>query len=304
MQQITIQRPITCSGIGVHKGKHTQLTLHSAPANTGILFEITNAGKTFTISLSPSAVTATHLATTIGNDDITLSTVEHLIAAIRGLHIDNIRICVKGEEIPIMDGSAKMFTTELLQSGIMHLPATKKVLQLTKPIEYIDGEKRIRATPYNGFSIDYTINYSHPLIGQQRLFLDITPTTFPSIADARTFGFLKDVEQMRKNGLARGGSLENAVVLDTMNVLNPEGLRYPDEFVRHKILDFVGDMSMMSLPIQGHFEVYCSGHQHNNKFLHKLYNENALALIHLEEESAYNMYQNCMPLYKDSLAAI
>lgn len=304
MQQTTIQRSFTCSGVGIHSGEHIHLTLHPAPANTGIIFEVDSTEKVYTLSPSSSAVKATTLATTLGNNEITISTVEHLLASIRGLNIDNIRICVKGKEIPIMDGSAKIFTENLANVGIKKLAADKKVLQITHPVEFTEGEKKIRAIPFNGFSIDYTINYSHPLIGIQRLALEITPDTFLTIANARTFGFLKDVEQMQKNGLAQGGSLENAVVLDTNNVLNPEGLRYPDEFVRHKILDFIGDMAIMPLPLQGHFEIHCSGHQHNNNFLQKLQDEKVLALIHLEKEKLHDHYQHAIPSYNDSLALI
>lgn len=304
MQQTTIKRSVTFSGIGVHSGKCLHVTLHPAIEDTGIIFEVITTGIRYTLTPSPSAVIATKLATTIGNKNITISTVEHLLASIRALEIDNIRICVEGGEIPIMDGSAKIFTNELMQAGIKYLPATKKILQVIKPVEFIKGEKRICALPYNGFKIDYTINYPHPIIGHQRLALEITPTTFTSIANARTYGFLKDVEQMLKNGLAQGGSLENAIVLDTTKVINPEGLRYSDEFVRHKILDFIGDMAMIHLPIQGYFEVYCSGHQHNNQFLHKLQNENALALVTLEGEKTHSLYQNITPLCIDALALL
>lgn len=304
MQQTTIQRSITFSGIGVHSGQCLNVMLHPASENTGIVFEVITGDTRHTLIPSPSAVIATKLATTIGNKNITISTVEHLLASIRGLEIDNIRICVEGAEIPIMDGSAKIFTNELLQAGIKYLPATKKILQVIKPVEFIKGEKRIRALPYNGFKLDYTINYIHPIIGHQRLVLDVTPTTFLSIANARTYGFLKDVEQMLKNGLAQGGSLENAIVLDSTKVINPEGLRYPDEFVRHKALDFIGDMAMMHLPLQGYFEIYCSGHQHNNQFLHKLQDKNALALVTLEGEKTQNLYQNITPLYNDALALL
>ncbi len=303
MQQTTIQRPFTCSGIGVHSGKQSHIIIKPAPADSGITFEVVVNAKKYILKPSPSAVIATKLSTTLGNDSVCVKTVEHLLSAVRGLHIDNIHICVYGGEIPIMDGSAKTFAEKILQAGTVYLPNTKKILQITHPIEINDNGKYIKALPYNGLFIDYTIQFPHPIIGRQNLALKITPKTYMSIAHARTFGFLKNVEQMKRQGLALGGSLKNAIVLDEKTIINQQGLRYPDEFVRHKMLDFIGDIAMMSLPIHGYFEVYCSGHQLNNSFLHLAKKENALITIELNSitEKCFSISQTT---YDDSIAIV
>jgi UDP-3-O-acyl N-acetylglucosamine deacetylase len=202
------------------------------------------------------------------------------MAAILGLGIDNLRIDVHGGELPIMDGSAAPFVMLLNGAGIRKQNAARKVLRIAKPINYTLGEKSIYAEPYEGFFVDYTIDFAHPLIGVQNLALEITPQTFSEIAKARTFGFFKEVEYLYSRGLALGGSLDNSVVLDEHGVLNQEGLRFNDEFVRHKLLDFIGDMAMINLPLQGRFTVHCSGHTLNNQFLRVLDENRA---IYLEE---------------------
>jgi len=200
--------------------------------------------------------------------------VEHLLAAIRGLGIDNISIEVDGPELPIMDGSAASFVLLLRTAGLKRQRRSQRVLALTRPVTFQQDGKSITAEPYDGFAVDYTIEFSHPLIGRQRMELDVRPDTFVrELAKARTFGFLADVEMLQRRGLALGGSLNNAVVLDEYTVLNSEGLRFADEFVRHKILDFIGDMALLELPLAGRFTVHCSGHALNNAFLRKLDDE-------------------------------
>lgn len=280
MNQTTIKKPIQCSGVGLHSGKMVTLTLRPAAEDTGINFYIAAPNGSQKVSPKPDQVIATGLATTIGNSEGSVSTVEHLLAAIRGLGIDNLRIDVHGGELPIMDGSAAPFVMLIKDAGLKEQHAPKKVLRIKKPLSFQNGSKVISAEPYDGFMVEYTIDFSHPLIGVQTMTLEVTPETFGEVAKARTFGFLQDVEALYARGLALGGSLDNSVVLNEHGVVNQEGLRYPDEFVRHKILDFIGDMAMIDLPLQGKFKVSCSGHALNNQFLRAL-NENRS--IYLEE---------------------
>ncbi len=271
MNQTTIRNTVRCTGIGLHGGKQVELVLRPAPEDTGILFALRSGSGTSFLSPKPRLVVETGLATTLGNGHDHIATVEHLLAAVRGLGIDNIRIEVQGRELPIMDGSAASFVYLLNQAGLRRQAKPRKVLAITKPIVFERDGKFIKATPHDGFCVDYTIQFAHPLIGRQNLELEVTPDVFAGeLAKARTFGFLREVEYLHANGLALGGTLDNAVVLDDYGVLNTDGLRYPDEFVRHKLLDFVGDMAVMGLPIQGRFEVFASGHALNNAFLRYL----------------------------------
>jgi UDP-3-O-[3-hydroxymyristoyl] N-acetylglucosamine deacetylase len=248
-----------------------ELVLRPATEDTGVLFSLRNeSGSTF-LSPAPSLVVETGLATVLGDGHQTVATVEHLLAAVSGMGIDNIHIEVTGKELPIMDGSAASFVYLLKQAGLRKLDKPRTVMTVKKPIEFEQDGKYIKARPYNGFRVDYTIEFAHPIIGTQRMELEITPKNFVTeIAKARTFGFLKEVDYLHANGLALGGSLDNAIVLDEYGVLNAEGLRFKDEFVRHKLLDFVGDMAVMGAPLHGHFEVFASGHAMNNAFLRHL----------------------------------
>ncbi len=303
MNQTTIQRVVTCSGIGLHSGKKVYLALRPASANTGIIFDIHTQDGIRRVSPTPKAVMTTALATTLGTADATVSTVEHLLASVLGLGIDNLIVSVEGGEIPIMDGSAAAFVKLFAEAGIRRLNAPRKVMRVSRPTELHDGIKHIRALPYAGFRVDYTIDFPHPAIGRQQMSMEVTPETFARVANARTFGFFKDVEYLHSHGLARGGSLESVVVLDDKGVMNPEGLRYRDEFVRHKVLEFIGDMAMLGLPIQGHFDVCCSGHQLNNAFLRKAEEERVLQLIDLSlEEARTRKPREKVPAYEGSLA--
>jgi len=271
MLQTTIQKTVRCTGIGLHSGKQVELVLRPAAEDTGILFSLHNgSGSTF-LTPAPSLVVETGLATVLGDGRETVATVEHLLATVSGMGIDNIHIEVTGKELPIMDGSAASFVYLLKQAGICKLGKARQVLAVKKNVEFEQDGKFIKARPHNGFSVDYTIEFAHPLIGTQRMELEITPENFISeVAKARTFGFLKEVDYLHANGLALGGSLDNAIVLDEYGVLNAEGLRFKDEFVRHKLLDFIGDMAVLGAPLQGHFEVFASGHAMNNAFLRHL----------------------------------
>ena len=268
MQQTTIKKEITCSGVGLHSGKKIEMTLLPQPANSGVRFETGNSSHRRIIDLNPKRVVATGLATTLGDSSCRVSTVEHLLAALWGLEIDNLLIRLEGEEIPIMDGSAVDFVTLLHRVGIKELRSPRRVLRIRKKVRYEKDGKVIEAVPYNGFRVQYTINFAHKLVGEQKFTFVLDRLAFMrDIAPARTFGFFQDIEMLREKGLALGGSLENAVVLDENGVMNPEGLRFRNEFVRHKILDFIGDMALIGAPLQGAFSVYCSGHAFNNSFL-------------------------------------
>ncbi len=270
MQQTTIANNVKCSGVGLHSGKMVFLGLRPAAEDAGIIFNIATPQGVRRLAPAPGSVIATGLATTLGNGEASVATVEHLLAAIRGLGIDNINIDIEGGEVPIMDGSAASFVMLFKDAGLRRQSRPRKVARITRPLSHSHNGKSISVKPYAGFKVDYTIDFPHPAIGVQRMVLDVTPQSFAEIARARTFGFLSDVEAMRAAGLALGGSLENAVVLDECGVVNNEGLRFADEFVRHKILDFVGDMANLDLPLQGHFTARCSGHAMNNQFLRVL----------------------------------
>ena len=271
MRQKTLKKTVQCSGVGLHSGEKLQLVMRPAEQNTGVVFQHTGKDGKRMFQPLPERVVSTGLATTLGIDGHRVATVEHLMAAIAGLGIDNIIIEVQGDEIPIMDGSAASFVFLLRSAGIRKQSAVKKVFRVKKSLAFeLDG-KSIAATPYKGFRVVYTIDFNHPLVGVQTFTLDLTPETFTrEVSKARTFGFMKDVEMLQKNGLALGGSLDNAVVLDEYGVVNPDGLRYENELVRHKILDFIGDMNLLEHPLEGEFHVYCSGHALNNGFLRYL----------------------------------
>ncbi len=268
MKQTTIKRSIECSGIGLHGGQKVRLKLLPAPEDTGIMFSLHSERGARFLSPRPECVKATGLSTTLVNGEDRVATVEHLLAAVRGLGIDNLHIEVHGCEVPIMDGSAASFVFLLRSAGIVTQSRPRRALAVKRPFTLEEDGKNISVAPHCGFLVDFTIDFKHPLIGVQKMRFDVTPEAFVRhIAKARTFGFLRDVEALQQNGLARGGSLDNAVVLDDYSVVNPEGLRFQNEFVRHKILDFIGDMALMDLPLLGHFSVHCSGHSLNNAFL-------------------------------------
>ncbi len=285
MLQKTLRRSISCTGTGLHSGKPVSLVLRPADEDTGIVFHVTTSEGKYDFSATPHSVVATALATTIGDGRVSVSTVEHLLAALRGLEIDNVHVHVQGREIPIMDGSAAPFVSLIKEAGVVCQGKHRKVLRVNAPHRFEADGKFIKAEPYNGFYVDYTIDFPHPAIGKQRLAIEITADTFEKIAKARTFGFLRDVQALQAAGMALGGSLENAIVLDHVGVMNQEGLRQADEFVRHKLLDFVGDMAMLCLPLQGRFEVCCSGHALNNMFLRHLVDNKLLKSVTLGMQS-------------------
>ena len=265
MNQTTLRHSIHFADIGLHTGKTVSCTLRPAPVDTGIVFNIDNETGSATILPTPESVVSTGLATTLGQNGVTVSTVEHLLATIRGLGIDNIYIDVDGIEIPILDGSATGFVDKILSVGIKQQNAPKRYLTVATPYTYGEAERFVTIEPYHTFSVECVIDFPHPVIGRQKKSLTVTPETFLQVARARTFCMLSDVEKMHKHGLALGGGLQNAIVLDK-EVLNDGGLRYQDEFVRHKLLDFIGDMAVLPAAVKGKFTVHCSGHSVNNQF--------------------------------------
>lgn len=270
MPQTTLARPVSFTGIGLHSGKDVQIKIQPASTNTGITFFVYDSKGTAQIKPSPDAVSATALATTLSTGKNCVSTVEHILAALSGLEIDNAQIHVLGGEIPIMDGSALPIVQLIRQAGTRTQMAPRHMARIKRAVSVAGDGKAIHARPHKNFLINYTIDFPHKAIGKQFFSLEITPDSFTQIAYARTFGFMQEVEYLHSKGLALGGSLANAVVLDDEGVINVEGLRSPDEFVRHKMLDFIGDMAMLGLPLKGAFDVHCSGHHHNNVFLRHL----------------------------------
>jgi UDP-3-O-[3-hydroxymyristoyl] N-acetylglucosamine deacetylase len=271
MMQTTILTPFRCAGVGLHSGKQVEVAVLPAPAGTGIQFVLATSQGRERLVTRPEAVVATLLATTLGQGDARVATVEHLLAALFGMEVDNAVVEVHGAELPIMDGSALRFARLIQDAGLRQLPLPRRVARVCRPMVFRDGQRAVRAYPYDGLHISYRIDFDHPSIGQQEYSVELSPRSFlEEIAPARTFGFLRDVERLRDAGLALGGSLANAVVLDEKGPINPDGLRFADEMVRHKILDFLGDIAVSPLRLQGRFVVERSGHETNNRFLRAL----------------------------------
>jgi UDP-3-O-[3-hydroxymyristoyl] N-acetylglucosamine deacetylase len=274
--QRTIQRGAVVEGIGLHSGAPARLRLLPTPVNSGVVFVRVDLPGKPAIPIQAQAVSDTALATTISADNAKVSTVEHLLAAVVGLGIDNLRIELDGPEVPIMDGSATPFVRLIAEAGIRHQDEAKSFLVIKKPVTVSDGDKTATFAPANRFRIDCTIDFQHPLISDQQFALEFSDRSFINeIAPARTFGFLRDVDRLRSAGLARGGTLENAVVVDEFSILNPEGLRFPDEFVRHKMLDALGDVALLGRPVIGALTVYKTGHALNHRLVSKVLSDRA-----------------------------
>lgn len=270
--QSTLAQPATCSGVGLHSGNAVTMTLNPAPPNHGIKFMRLDLPAKPLIPALFSRVVDTSLATVVGYDNAIVSTIEHLMATFAGFGIDNILVELTNYEIPVMDGSAKCFAEMVTKAGIMSQEVPRQAFFLREPIEIKDGERFVGVYPDNTYRISCSIDFPHPLIGAQNMELEVVGNEFmEKVARARTFGFVRDLETMRVFGLAKGGSLENAVVVDNACVVNEEGLRYADEFVRHKLLDCVGDFSLLGMPILGHIKTHKSGHQFNHAFLEKFF---------------------------------
>ena len=260
--QQTIAEKVSCTGVGLHSGAPTQLVLHPARAGEGVSFVRTDTGSRAETPARASEVTSTRLATTLGRGDASVRTVEHLLAACYGLGIDNVRVEVDGPELPVMDGSAAPFVYLIRSAGVFRQRAPRRVLRMRRPLEVRDGDRSVRIEPARDFRVTYAVDFEHPAIRRQEICLSpLDPARFErEIAAARTFGFLQDVRALWEAGLARGGSLDNTVLLDEVRVVNPQGLRWPDEFVRHKVLDLCGDLALLGMPIAGHVHVERGGH--------------------------------------------
>jgi UDP-3-O-[3-hydroxymyristoyl] N-acetylglucosamine deacetylase len=273
LKQRTLKKAIKTTGVGVHTGARVEMTLRPAAADTGIVFHRTDLPRPVTIPAHASNVGDTRLSSTLAVDGATVSTVEHLMSALAGLGIDNLHVDIAGPELPIMDGSAGPFVFLLQSAGIEEQAAAKRYVRVTSAIEVSDGDKWARFTPFDGFRLDFTIDFPHPVFGSENrnVVLDFASDSYvKEIARARTFGFMQDLEAMRAAGLGLGGSLQNAIVLDEFKVLNSEGLRYDNEFVRHKVLDAIGDLYLLGNPLIGQYTAYKSGHSLNNKLCRAL----------------------------------
>jgi UDP-3-O-[3-hydroxymyristoyl] N-acetylglucosamine deacetylase len=268
--QNTIKKEIIITGKGLHTGKEINMRINPAPRDTGVVFIRTDKRNT-KIKADVHSVVDTTFATTLASEGIKIGTVEHLLAALSGLTIDNAYVELDGPEVPIMDGSSLSFVNKIIEAGIAKQAKPISYIKILEPIVVSEGQSQIAVTPYEGTRITYRLFYTHPAFGEQKLGIDITTMKFiREIAPARTFGFLRDVEMLRSKGLAQGGSLENAIVLGEKEVINGSQLRFKDEFVRHKILDAIGDISLMGFPVCGHIIANKSGHTLHIKLLKKI----------------------------------
>lgn len=273
LKQRTLKKVIHATGVGLHNGEKVTLTLRPALINTGIIFKRVDLPQPNEIKATPEAVRDTRMCSALEQDGARVATVEHLMSALAGLGVDNVLIEVNAPEIPIMDGSSGPFVFLLQEAGLVEQNAAKKFIRILKNVEVTDGDKWVRFEPYHGFKIDFTIDFNHPVFEHSgnHVQIDFAEDSYiKEISRARTFGFMHEVEYLRSNGLARGGSLENAIVLDEYRVLNNDGLRYEDEFAKHKVLDAIGDLYMLGYPILGAFYAHKSGHALNNKLLRAL----------------------------------
>jgi len=272
--QRTLRRPVSCSGIGLHSGNKVTLSLKPAPSDYGIRFQRSDLGG-LEIPAIVTHLGGIRLATGLTREAVSVETVEHLLAALTALGIDNCIVELNTPEVPIMDGSAAPFVYLILnEAGVRRLPAPKKFLKVLRPISLSQGDKRIALYPSDHFKVTYSISFDHPLIRHQSRTMKITDETFvEEIAPARTFGFLKEVEMLRQRGLALGGSLDNAIVLGETGVLNQNALRFEDEFVRHKILDAIGDLSLVGYPVIGHLVAHRAGHALHTAFAARILEE-------------------------------
>jgi UDP-3-O-[3-hydroxymyristoyl] N-acetylglucosamine deacetylase len=280
VRQRTLKKPVQVTGIGLHTGEKVSLALRPAPPNSGIIFRRVDLSPVVEIRAEAHLVHDTRLSTCLEADGARVATIEHLMSAFAGLGIDNAYVDLTSAEVPIMDGSAGTFIFLLQSAGLEEQPAAKKFIRIKKAVEVRDGDKWVRFEPYNGYRLDFTINFPHPVIAntKQTVAVDLNEHSYVrDISRARTFGFMHEFEAMRAQGRALGGNLDNAIVMDEYRVINPEGLRSEDEFVKHKVLDAIGDLYLLGYPLIGAFSGFKSGHALNNALLRAL----------LEDESAW-----------------
>jgi UDP-3-O-[3-hydroxymyristoyl] N-acetylglucosamine deacetylase len=286
MKQRTIAKKVEIIGVGLHKGVPVKMILEPLEQNTGIIFYRSDKG--VSIPLSPNNVVDTKMATVIGKDDVVISTIEHLLSAIYAYGIDNLRIILDNDEIPILDGSSSGYCLLIDEAGIKEQNATKKAIRIKKEVLVQDNGKHVKLSPLNNIVYDFSIDFSHPNIGYQQFKFDYSVEQYKEqISRARTFGFLHEVQYLRSIGLAQGGTLDNAIVLDEEKVINPDGLRFDDEFVRHKILDAIGDMSLLGYAIIGEYNAHAGSHYLNHLLTKELFKDpQNYEIIDLEEAVA------------------
>ncbi len=276
LRQRTLKNLVTASGVGLHTGHKVRLTLRPAPIDTGIVFRRVDLDIPVEIPARADAVGETRLSSCLVRGEVKIYTVEHLMSALGGRGVDNAFIDLDAPEVPIMDGSAATFVLLLQQAGLVEQAAPKQFLRVLRRVEVRDGDKWARLEPYEGYRLAFSIDFKHPVIDRstQSVTLDFAETSYlKEIARARTFGFMQDIENLRENGLALGGGLDNAVVLDEYRVLNSEGLRFADEFIRHKLLDAMGDLYLLGKPLLASFSAHKSGHALNNRLVRTLLEE-------------------------------
>lgn len=273
IKQRTLKNIIRATGVGLHSGKKVLLVLRPAPVNSGIIFRRLDLEPAVEIHADAKKVRFTHLSTTVEENGASVQTVEHLMSAFAGLGIDNAYVDLTADEVPIMDGSAAPFVFLIQSAGIEEQISAKKFIRVLRKVETKIGDKWAKIEPFEGFKVSFSIDFDHPVVQKtnQVATMDFSTTSFvKEISRARTFGFMKDLESMRKMGLALGASLENAIALDNFNVINEGGLRYENEFVKHKVLDAIGDLYLLGHPLIGHFTAHKSGHELNNRLLLEL----------------------------------
>jgi UDP-3-O-[3-hydroxymyristoyl] N-acetylglucosamine deacetylase len=273
IKQRTLKNVIRATGVGLHTGEKVYLTLRPAAPDTGIVFRRVDLESPVDIPAKAENVGDTRLSTTLVRDNVRISTVEHLLSAFAGLGIDNAYVDVSAAEVPIMDGSAGPFVFLIQSAGVEEQNVAKRFIRIKRPVEVREGDKIARFEPFNGFKVSFGIDFDHPAMSDdsRRSEIDFSSTSFvKEVSRARTFGFLRDIEMLRENGLALGGSMDNAIVVDDFRVLNEDGLRYDDEFVKHKILDAIGDLYLLGHSLIGAFSGYKSGHELNNRLLKAL----------------------------------
>lgn len=288
IKQRTLKNEIRATGVGLHTGKKVYLTLRPAAADAGITFRRVDLDPVVEIKAKAENVGDTTLSTTLVNGDVRVSTVEHLLSAMAGLGIDNAIVEVSADEVPIMDGSAGPFVFLLQSAGIQEQNAPKRFIRIKRELTITDGDKTATFKPFDGFKVAFTIDFDHPVFKDRSLSasVDFSSTSFVrEVSRARTFGFMHEIEFLRSKGLAKGGSVNNAIVIDKYRVLNEDGLRYEDEFVKHKILDAIGDLYLLGYSLIGEFDAYKSGHGLNNKsILELMENKDAWEMVTFEDE--------------------
>ncbi|NRB41436.1 MAG: UDP-3-O-acyl-N-acetylglucosamine deacetylase [Pseudomonadales bacterium] len=290
IKQRTLRNPIRATGVGLHTGDKVYLTLKPAPVDTGIVFRRVDLDPVVEIEAKAVNVGDTTMSTTLTKGDVRVSTVEHLLSAMAGLGIDNVYVELSASEVPIMDGSAGPFVFLLQSAGIEEQAAAKKFLRIKKEVEVTDGDKVAKFLPFDGFKVSFAIDFDHPVFHGRKAdaVMDFSTTSFiKEISRARTFGFMHEFEYLRSKGLARGGSVDNAIVVDEYRILNEDGLRYEDEFVKHKVLDAIGDLYLLGYGLIGEFKAFKSGHALNNRLLRELLKQDdAWELVTYKEEDS------------------